>query len=174
MTQRLSISISESLYERLQKHKDNIKVSKICQQALEDVLIIEELKHEADVKKMTERLKIEKSNLLKYFKAEGIKDGMKDALEMDFQGLVAVEQYVPGKDDGNAPFFKFMSDRTNEKYNRIHYGMLVIEKVEDEDGVESWCLFEHDGNALPGASDAYWGGWNEGVVKIWKKVKNNI
>ena len=67
MTQRLSISISESLYERLQKNKDGIKISKVCQQALENAIMIEELRNEADVSKMTKRLKIEKSNLLKHY-----------------------------------------------------------------------------------------------------------
>ena len=175
MTQRLSISISESLYDRLQKNKEGIKVSKVCQQALEDAIMIEELKNEPDLSKMTERLKIEKNNLLKHYKTEGVKDGMNDALNMDLQDLITTEKYLSDKEmDPDAPFQYFMSDKTNEKHNRIHYGMLVMEKAKDEEGNESWELFEGSENAFPGASDAYWDGWNEGVMKIWTKVKFKI
>jgi len=93
MVQRLSISISDHLSERLQGVKESIKVSKICQDAIRQAVIHEETKKNYNVDSLVQRLKKEKIKLYKPFKEEGYRDGMKDAFAINIDGLELYNAY---------------------------------------------------------------------------------
>jgi hypothetical protein len=93
LSQRINISVSDALYERLQRTKDGINISQICQSAIETAVTIEEikLKDVPPMDKLVERLRIEKEDSDTQSRIDGIEAGKEDALEMSFEEFKALE-----------------------------------------------------------------------------------
>ncbi|BAS57203.1 hypothetical protein NIES2135_34450 [Leptolyngbya boryana NIES-2135] len=93
MSERLTITVSDRLYQRLQAVKSNINVSQVCQQAIETAVTIEEIKlKEAPIMdKLVERLRIEKQESEGSWKQDGVVDGQEDAAELSYDEFRQLE-----------------------------------------------------------------------------------
>ncbi len=163
MTQRLSISISDELFDRLQKVKDKIMVSKICQNAILNSVEIEEMKNTQEVENLIESLKLEKAAIYKEYKDLGFKDGSSDAYSMKYKDFLFFNDWDSRQENSQAPFEYFASEHSSNRLKEIESGYLAIGDI----GLESPevivdCIYE------------YLGGWHEGVKHIWEQVKNKV
>jgi hypothetical protein len=169
MAQRLSISISEELHTRMQAVKDNFKISKICQVAIEDAVVLQEAKGGESIDILIDRLKKEKSEYFKAYKDEGFKDGNTDALAFSYTELLsfigyAKEDYSGTWDDKWAAFEYFASNNNRDKWSAFEAGELILNKDIDVDDVQM----------LSAAADMYFQSWISGVLFIWEQVKDKI
>ena len=69
-----------------------------------------------------------------------------------------------------------ISEMTNELGDdwEDYYAQIGIKEFKDQEGNENWELVEGYEEPITGAKDAYWDGWNEGVIRIWTEVKSKI
>lgn len=93
MAERITITIPENLHTRLQVVKDTLNVSRICQEALDTAIRIEELKREEspNMDTLIERLQIEKEQDTASWKEEGVIQGQKDALTLCYKEFKELE-----------------------------------------------------------------------------------
>ena len=89
MAQRLSISIPDDLYNKIQMVKENLNISGICQEAIMNAVEMEMLKSNAcnDLNSLVIRLKTERKMAGEKFKRDGFSDGTKDAYRMSFEDI---------------------------------------------------------------------------------------
>lgn len=93
VAERITITIPDGLHQRLQAVKENLNVSGLCQQTIEEAVTIEEIKRkDVPVKeKVIERLRLEKKVANKGWKEAGFTDGMKDAEELSYEDFRAIK-----------------------------------------------------------------------------------
>ena len=137
MSKQLTITVPDDLNDRLQ----NLNVSSICQQALSQAIVIEEIKlgDLPDMDKLIERLKIEKLQYVESWKAQGLKAGMEDALELNYDTFTRLEETQEIDED------------TRYYLEEQHFEYL-----------------EHPNKEM------YIKGWVEGVLSVWKSVKDTL
>lgn len=93
MTQRITVTIADELYERLQKVKAGLNVSGLCQEAIGLAVRIEELKIEGQsMEALIERLRLEKKEDSQKWRIEGFEAGEVDALKLSYQEFRQIEQ----------------------------------------------------------------------------------
>jgi len=164
MVQRLNISIPDGLGERLEKHKDKMNVSRICQEALTMAIKMEELKAMTDDERaqMIERLKNEKEQALAEDGQAGKEQGIKDAKNgMDYRTFKVVQ-------------------RVSELIQGHDYQFINAKDVVPEDVLEVWFQGDEDEVALEGLEDSgvdvdvYLRGWLNGVMEVWDQVEDQI
>ncbi|MBW4523405.1 MAG: hypothetical protein KME16_27515 [Scytolyngbya sp. HA4215-MV1] len=93
VAQRITITIPDALHERLQRVKDSLNVSQICQREIERFVQIEEIKQKESpaMEKLLERLRIEKQQSDAAWKAEGVTDGKEDATDLSYDEFCQIE-----------------------------------------------------------------------------------
>lgn len=94
MAVRITVTIPDDLHQRLQIVKDALNVSRLCQEAIDNAVRIEELKRQESpsMNTLIERLKIEKQQHVAEWKEAGVEDGKKDALELSYEEFKGLEQ----------------------------------------------------------------------------------
>lgn len=94
VAERITITLPDQLYERLQAVKGKLNVSGLCQQAIELAVTIEEIKRkDVPVKdKVIERLRLEKQVVSKEWHETGFLYGMEDAQELSYENFRALEK----------------------------------------------------------------------------------
>ncbi|MBD2072404.1 hypothetical protein H6F86_00450 [Phormidium sp. FACHB-592] len=126
VAQRITVTISDSLHGRLQRVKDSLNVSRVCQEAIEYAVQIEEtkLKEIPVVEKVLERLRLEKERSEAEWKQIGVKDGQEDAAELSYNEFRLLEL-----DDE-------LSEETHEwiESKRIQY----LENPDEDVYLEGW------------------------------------
>ena len=93
MKERITVTISDSLYKRLQQVKNSLNVSGVCQQAIEIAVSIEEIKRKdiPNMEKLIERLQLEKQQDVESWKQTGVNDGKEDAMELSYEEFKNLE-----------------------------------------------------------------------------------
>ncbi|MHC5718891.1 MAG: hypothetical protein ACYTX0_44200 [Nostoc sp.] len=93
MAERITITIPNDLYERLQAVKDALNVSHVCREGLEAAIRIEELKRKKlpNMETLIERLQIEKQQDAEQWKEQGITKGKDDALKLTYKEFKKLE-----------------------------------------------------------------------------------
>jgi post-segregation antitoxin (ccd killing protein) len=196
MSQRINISIPDSLFDRLQPYKDAINVSKLCQDAID-----REIKKKEDFKmRMNEapgmeetiaRLREEKMMRDKAVTELGRKDGIEWAKIAHYDDImVALDGYHPGRDGDLAGSLGDDLVRYLEK--KINY-----DPKEDLDDLEENYDDESEDGPLPrghllyifeslpdhvrltewnhqGVEIEYFEGFYEGIREFWNSVKDRI
>ena len=174
MSQRLNITIPNPLHKRLSKFKDKFNISKICQEAINHAVRIEEMKAEApSIDSLAERLKAEELKHGKKYIEEGFEYGIKDAFSyLNLDAFLYIEM---SREDGGcykwhedgAPFFpsektikgfKDFDERTNHLSEE---GGIIIDQVS---GI-GWMLEP---------KHYFFRGWLDGVYHIWDQVKEKL
>ena len=92
MAKRITVTISNETYERLQKVKASLNVSNLCQETIDVAVYIEELKaKEQNMTVLIERLKMEKKKASEAWKKEGFEAGQEDALEISYEDFKTLD-----------------------------------------------------------------------------------
>lgn len=163
MTQRISVSIPEHIYEKLQLFKDRLNVSRICQYAITQAINLEEMKAQAEIKEIetvVARLKKERRQYGSYWEQEGFKDGVRDAHKMSYEDLMMTEMYQ----DEWSPAENFNWGANRESKDSIKNRS---EPPADAD-TGSFTPYFYD------FEDVYFLGWVIGVLHVWKKLKDHL
>lgn len=165
MAKTITISLSDELYVRLQTVKQNLNVSKICQQVLIEAVMLEETKGSQDLEILKKRIQKEREQLVKPYYDEGFKDGTKEAYSYSYKEF---QRYLSHLDlDDPGVFFEYGdSDIINKKVYAIQDGELLLGEINDHYGEPN----KHD---LIWAEGAYCKGWEDGVGHIWDQVKES-
>ncbi|MEH2383111.1 MAG: hypothetical protein V7K27_30215 [Nostoc sp.] len=156
MAQRITITLPDNLHERLQMFKESLNISGVCQQAIDLAVQIEEIKVRTDIPAMEKaitRLRKQKQEASAKWKQTGFKDGLIDATEkLDYLTLKYIgeggdiEESIPGIK--NEPTVMMWVE---------HFKFARYEIEED--------YFE---------SEIYTQGWIEGVIHVWKEIKDKL
>lgn len=150
MVQRVNVSIPDVLFERLQKHKENMNVSQICQNALTEAIKMEEIKelNAPNRKDRIAKLKKQKEASDNTSRKQGFDAGVETANE----------------DTTSYDFFMFIEKTSKSQLN--------------EDLSEVHDYLEEDINNLRNDptfnENMYVKGWIEGVMSIWEDLKNEM
>jgi hypothetical protein len=172
MAARINISIPEDLQERLSHFKGMLKVSRICQEAINHAVRIEEIKAEApSIDSLAERLQAEELKWGKEYIDEGFEYGIKDAYGLSLENFLDINRsrssIYPYKLEGSAPFIP--SEETNK----------ALEDLWERAGPTSERK-ENEMETTPGVGymlvpvKYFIRGWIEGVIHIWDKVKGDL
>jgi hypothetical protein len=126
VAERINITIPNALSERLQAVKGRLNVSKICQQAIEKAVTLEEI-NTKDIPgrdKLIKRLRMEKEESIKGWKETGFTDGKQDAQKLSYDDFQMLEN------DGEIP----EETRDWVKENHFEY----YERPNEESYFEGW------------------------------------
>jgi hypothetical protein len=97
MANRLNISVSDELYEKIDCYRNKLKISKVCQKALEKAVQVEEAKEE--------------------FRNIGFADGQKQAVQISSEDIEKILEIMKGKEGRYRRWNKM--DRMEEVYERF-------------------------------------------------------
>lgn len=94
VAERITITLPNDLYKRLQTVKDKLNVSRLCQTTIERAVTIEEIKLKdiAVMDKVVERLRLEKQEANQEWKETGLSHGLEDAQELSYDDFRAIEK----------------------------------------------------------------------------------
>jgi len=161
MAQRVTITIPDSLHDRLQAVKDRINVSGICQEAIMHAVGIEEIKKQdlPESEQFLARLQKEREKHEIGWKDQGFEEGRKDAQLIHYVDFLKLEdllkEFAHGKYDvERANYYKFKEFI----YNSPFYKTRTMRH-------SSWKGF----NPM-----LYRKGWIEGVISAWESVRDKI
>ncbi len=144
MAERITITLPTELHKRLQKVKDELNVSGLCQATIERAVKIKEIKQKKDISivdKVVERLLLEKQEADQEWKETGLVDGLEDAQELSYEDFRAIEK---GE----------ISEENRE---------WILERNFDDDAKPDSDEF-----------DVYLQGWTEGVLHFWDEIKTRL
>jgi hypothetical protein len=158
---KIALTVSQSLYDRLQQFEDRISVSEICREALEKAIIKEETKTKdtSNLDDLIKRLRIEKGIVEKQDKEIGFRDGRVRALKfcyLDFKVIERISEAIKRYGQGVR-----VEDVVNSVLNDLN--MDFIQLFWADDGVLGFTNRE-----------SYLKGYIEGVIDLWTEVSEKI
>lgn len=178
MAKRVTISVSDDLYEKMQKWKDSLNFSGIFQEAISSRIekkekyenFKQQTKEDLDMDKTIERLKKQKAESQKEFFEAGKKDGYEYAKNMDYDDFQYVLQYETTNEllDRERNVFgydPFKGDGFFEEY------LLGTFKDDELMGWEE----THPGYYFPNEYFREWeSGVKEGIIDFWNEIKDKL
>jgi hypothetical protein len=164
VSERITITVPRGLFDRLQKVKDNINVSGVCQEGLEMAISKEEIKNMegGEMEKLIERLKAGKVKSEKCDRDAGFQDGRKNAMQFEYQDFKVFERIHNeiescGHDyDARSMFDDIINDCVDNPDE--FFGEEWNEPVR-KDGCDRIIFLE---------------GYVEGVLDLWSEVSDKI
>ena len=154
MAQKLTITISDDLHTRLEKVRDEMNISAVCQAAILSEVEIKELlkKGGKGMDALKTRLRAEKQDALKGYIDLGRKAGIVDARQLSLEDFQAIE--------------KIYNLFDNDQYEFT---------VSDLRKLDAWeCIKERLDEQSEDTHTNYARGWVEGVMDVWDEVKDEI
>ena len=180
MAHRINISIPDELHESLQQFKDTINVSKICQEAITEIVQRKEdfrkrMNESQEMKEIIKRLQKEKTMSEGIVFERGKKDGEEWAKIAHYDDLVArVDELEETGDEWQDEYVMFDIDDYIVEYlcekHGIDPGVGDIEHYLKEILPD---LKVHVHNYL-GLEFAYHRGWCRGIFNFWNEIKDKI
>ena len=176
MTQRINISIPESLYERLQTYKDSINVSKVCQDALLAEIkkkeeFVKRVKENSSMTEVIERLKKERIQKYFMFYDIGREDGFEWAKVASYNELIEEISATMYPSDGILTFPSFY-EFIETKYD--------IKTIDDDTGDDRYALLPYYELRVPEMKiseknfyeieGVYEKGLHESIKEFWKEI----
>jgi len=162
MAQKITISVPDELYERMQHWKSSVNFSKVFQNAISGMIQKKEafaskIGKELDFATIVDRLKKEKIdyefNITECGKNDGV-EWCKTAHYHELQYALALTSYKnPGQDEELGDYFSHMFAKYKKRITASG------QKAQD---------------AFIEFSEKYLKGWKEGVELFWKEVKDKI
>lgn len=162
MSQRVTIAVPDELFERLQPVKNHFNISAVCQEALEMAITTQELKIQAkEDKDLVERLRAEKTVLLHKVQQEGFELGIRSSSKLSYKDFRHFERVNPVAahldEDALEYLWEFLNFKEYPQQARLH----------DPD-------FAHLLEVDPQSRIVFAQGWVDGVLSVWKTIKNQI
>lgn len=157
---RISVSIPEDLHAAIEKHREQINVSRICQGALRrEIAMLDHVATDVlegeEIEALIERLRSEKEEFTKQWRPVGFGDGVRAAKRMRFEHLEYWAWAAQGRQsefDDHKPFWQ---NQLQEVY-------------------EEAMLNAEGGEGTPWDWRSYLEGWLEGVKAVWDAVKDKV
>jgi post-segregation antitoxin (ccd killing protein) len=177
MTAKVSITMSDELYQRLGKVRDKFNISGICQEALDREIKIEELALKgADDEAIIERLKLEKAKRGLSSRQEGRKQGITSAKFFSYVQLMAFVDFH------DRFFFKNFDDYGEEFTTVQELIDLIPINGDPEKGKALDCKFVMDLEDLFSELSTspevdirrYFIGFVEGIVSFYESIRDKI
>ena len=164
MSQRVTISIQDDLFDKLQTFKDRLNISRICQWSISEAISLEETKDKIapDIENLAVRLRKEKQDICQKIRDEGFEDGIKDANEMGLEEIYIL-QIHQDEESPKELFSWSATQRTREK----------IERKPHEEGEKIKATF-FPFLFFDEVEDIYYRGWLDGVLFVWKQVRGEL
>jgi predicted transcriptional regulator len=158
MTERITITIPDSLHTRLQAVKENMNISAVCQQAIEYAVSMEELKMKnlAGKEKVIERLRLERQKSEEEWFNCGRNDGLEAAENLKYED------------------FEQLCDLYTKKNELERYGDWIgLDQFSEElrEGLQEQM---DDYSPKPPNKGLYLAGWIEGAIEFWDEIKDEI
>ena len=158
MSQRINISVSDELYEKMQAFKKRLNISKLCQNAILRAVKLEELRDQTrmEIDKLAVSFNKEREEYGRKFREEGFRDGTRDAFSCDFQWMYSISMHQDAE--------------TPEKLCEMGATRETIEKVENqklETDLDFFICFDH-------IKGFYFKGWLEGFLDVWERVTQKM
>lgn len=181
MTQRINISISDELHDRLQVFKDDINVSNICQKAITEIVERKEdfrkrMKESPEMESTLERLKKQKYGNQGILLKRGEKDGEEWAKIAHYDELVAAVEEIPSNyDDGSwGPEFvedQYILEYLYEKYSIRTHDPEAIVRLYLEKALPEVKIYDHNHLQIEWT---YQRGLWAGILNFWNEIKDKI
>jgi hypothetical protein len=158
---KIELTVSQSLYDRLQQFEDRISVLEICREALEKAIIKEETKTKdtSNLDDLIKRLRIEKGIVEKQDKEIGFRVGRVSALKFCYLDFKVIE-------------------RISEAIKRYGQGVRVedvVNSVLNDLNMDFLQLFWADDGVLGFTNrESYLKGYIEGIIDLWTEVSEKI
>lgn len=159
---KITISVPDELYEKMQEWKSSLNFSKVFQNAMCGMIrkkesLMSKFRKEVDFSSIVDRLKKEKVEFEFNIKDWGRKDGLEWCKTAHYHELqYALAWTPPPNPDQDDELGDYFSDRFEKYKKRI---TATGQKAQD------WLnIF----------SDKYLKGWKEGVELFWGEVKDKI
>ena len=151
MVQRVNITLSDNLHERLQAVKDRFNISGVCQDAIEQKIIQKELllKETADMESTIERLKMEKKSFNKKYYDMGYEEAMANVKSMDYATFLEVEHYCHLNIEDQNSDCDNIFNRTLDSTKHLQHDTLF------------------DGSQFVD-------GWLDAVMEFWNAIKDDV
>ena len=170
MSQRINISVPYELDERLKNLKGKLKISPICQRALDKAAMLEETKGSEDIGILKKRIKKERELLFEPYFAEGFRDGTKEAYSYSYKKFQIFLSNLEGFYEDHGPndlsiACEYAGSKVIAKIVAIQSRELLLGDLNNTIGLDIE-QFE-----LLGAEHFYCKGWEDGVKHIWNQVK---
>ncbi len=160
MAGRITVTVSDSLFERLEKVKGNFNVSRVCQVALEREVSYQEILSRKDktMGQTIERLKAEKLEASQEYYDVGKKAGIKDGPSIHYNDLREAKEYSDACSEVDAtavPRVFYDSDLWTQ-YD-LEYRIKDAQS-EDANLNEDWFIL----------------GWLEGVADFFESIEDEL
>ena len=164
MVERFTISMPDELFKRLQKVKQVLNVSGICQEALDREITLAELRKKGSktmsVKDAKERLKMEKKESEQECEDFGHETGLKDAATLSYDDLKKV---------GDTEWEDLDEDLSTLDAG---YGNRVGELCFQDTVNRDECVAR--GWTDESQHNRFFRGWCRGVREFWLEVKDDL
>lgn len=159
---KITISVPDELYEKMQEWKSSLNFSKVFQNAVSGMIrkkeaLTSKIRKEMDFSSIVDRLKKEKidyeCNIIEWGKKDGI-EWCKTAHYRELQyALTWVPYQNPDRDEELGDYFSHMFEKYKKRIQ------TTGKKAQD-------CVNDF--------SEKYLKGWKEGVDLFWNEVKDNL
>lgn len=202
MAKRLSVSVPEDLFEKLQQYKNTLKLSKICQEALSDAVkkaeLVEANNSHEKFHDLVDRLRKDKKQKSMPFYEEGFRDGIEDAYAINSKQF---EGYQYEKDVVD-PFYPLdmldmvASDRTRNKHECLYITSTIeeakkeLKEIDVDSKLRSFYQLVRDDLIKKGFYDkdskpittwdylilaqVYFEGWLDGIGGVLQQVESKL
>ena len=159
---KITISVPDELYEKMQEWKSSLNFSKVFQNAMCGMIrkkesLMSKFRKEVDFSSIVDRLKKEKVEFEFNIREWGRKDGLewcKTAHYRELQYALALTSYKnPDQDEELGDYFSHMFEKHRKQIK------ATGKKTQD---------------ALNDFSEKYLKGWKEGVELFWSEVKDKL
>ena len=180
MIKRITISLPEELYDRLQAFKDDINVSSVCQKAITKIVERKEdfrkrIKESHEMKSILERLSTQKHESQGIVFELGEKDGEGWAKIAHLDELIDKAEEIPSDYNDGVLGPEFVEDPyifvyLQEKY-RINSDMNRFLQTYLEEVIPEVIIYEHNHIQIEWA---YQRGWWTGILNFWNEIKDKI
>ena len=174
-TKKVSITMPDGLYERLEKVRDKFNISGICQEALDREVRIEELAMQsANDEALIERLKLQKAKRALSSQQQGRQDGINKARKLSY---IQMRAFVEFKD---LHFFKNEEDYAEEDTVIGLVDFITLNLSEDEEHFfGNTSLQDYFDSIRLDVSPRldlrkFFIGFVDGVVSVYDKLKYKI
>jgi post-segregation antitoxin (ccd killing protein) len=173
MAQRINISIPEELYAELEKWRDQLNVSGICQEALRKEVARQEAVATAgdDLDAVVERLRAEKDEWEKHWYEVGVQLGYEWAKRAGYRRLVEWLQRAAPPTDALMETFSLVAGvwLARDRAEKLSHDYPSMGHFFEEGGPSKDRVVVREYNAARLGA-----GWLKGVKDFWDQVKDAL
>jgi hypothetical protein len=179
MSKTLSFSIPDELHKTYLEHKDKIKISQICQDALSKAIKYKTMKYETkDIESLKERLIKEKIMTASHYKELGFKHGAKDAYSLKLEDFLRLEnepdfKQLKYEEEGFSDPHDLINCFNASKDSTTYIGEFFrkITLMKDR------YIGEPSEEIIEMTMELDWQyaeGWIDGVQSVWQQVRDDL